>query len=139
MKRFKNILYFADGATDRCSALERAVALAAANEARLTAFEVCPEHDSKLEIGNRWGSDLEAIERENREAELEELVSGFRDSGVVIAKRVARGIPFVEVVRAVLENNFDLVVKAARPPDRFVKRVLGSTDVHLLRKCPCPI
>jgi len=139
MKRFKNILYFADGATVGCSALERAVRLAAANEARLTVLDVVPEHESKLEIGNRWRGDLEAIERENREAELEDQIAGFQDAGIEIAKRVEKGIPFVEVIRTVLKNHFDLVIKAARPPDSFVKRVLGSTDLHLLRKCPCPI
>jgi universal stress protein E len=139
MKRFKNILYFADGATVGCSALERAVRLAAANEARLTVLDVVPEHDSKLDIGNRWGGDLEATEREERETELDDLIAGFQDAGIEIAKRVDKGIPFVEVIRAVLKNHFDLVIKAARPPDSFVKRVLGSTDLHLLRKCPCPI
>jgi nucleotide-binding universal stress UspA family protein len=139
MKRFKNILYFADGATVGCSALERAVQLAAANQARLTVLDVVPEYDSKLEMGTLWGGDLEVIERENREAELEDLIAGFQDAGIEIAKRVVRGIPFVEVIRAVLEDHHDLVVKAARPPDSFVKRVLGSTDLHLLRKCPCPI
>jgi hypothetical protein len=63
MKRCKNVLYFADGATVGCSALERAVWLAAANEARLTVFDVVPEHESNLEIDNRWGGDLEAMER----------------------------------------------------------------------------
>uniref|UniRef100_UPI0031E6540E universal stress protein n=1 Tax=Phaeobacter italicus TaxID=481446 RepID=UPI0031E6540E len=32
-----------------------------------------------------------------------------------------------------------LVIKAARPPIGLSERLLGSTDMHLLRKCPCPV
>jgi nucleotide-binding universal stress UspA family protein len=139
MKRFKNILYFADGAQARCSALQRAVALAAANEARLTLFDVVAAEVSKSEIQRRWNLDLESIERASREAMLRELMAGLGNAGTQVAMRVAEGIAFVEVVRAVLQDQFDLVIKAARPPDSFVERSLGSTDLHLLRKCPCPI
>ena len=139
MKRFKNILYFADGATVRCSALERALALSAANEARLTVFDVVPEQGSKLEVVGRWEADLDAIASEYRRAELDALVEGFQETGLDITKRVVSGIPFMEVIRAVLNDHHDLVIKEARPPDSFVRRVLGSTDLHLLRKCPCPI
>lgn len=40
MKRFKNILYYADGAVEECPAFQRALALARSNHARLTLFDV---------------------------------------------------------------------------------------------------
>ncbi len=139
MRRFKNILYFADGATEGCSALARAVTLARANNATLTVFDVVPEGDSQEEILRRLDVDIDQLLRKDREAEVDTLVASLRDQDISIRKRVVSGIPFVEVIRAVIDNGCDLVIKTARPPDSFAKRSLGSTELHLLRKCPCPI
>jgi nucleotide-binding universal stress UspA family protein len=139
MNRFKDILYFADGAAAECPALQRAVAVAGTNAARLTVLDVIPESPARAEIGRRLDIDLARSMREDREARLDGLIAPFRDAGVAITRRVAVGIAFVEVVRAVIRDGHDLVIKPARPPDSFVKRALGSTDLHLLRKCPCPI
>jgi universal stress protein E len=38
----------------------------------------------------------------------------------------------------VLSQSFDLVVKPAEDPD-WMDRLFGSDDMHLLRKCPCPV
>jgi len=46
MQRFKNILYFADGAVADCPAFSRAVALSKANRARLTVMDVIGEPPS---------------------------------------------------------------------------------------------
>ena len=139
MRRFKNILYFADGATERHPAMERAVAWARANNARLTIFDVVPESDSPTEAEKRFNVDIARVMRKDREAVMDTLVSHFQDTDISIHQRAVNGIPFVEVIRAVLDNGYDLVMKTAKPPDSFVKRTLGSTDLHLLRKCPCPI
>jgi universal stress protein E len=140
MRRFKNILYFADGVADRTSALNRAISLADSNHASLTVFDVVPEQgDSAGRIERRIEVDIDRALREEREAELADMISGLRDIDRSVIHRVVTGIPFLEVIRAVLAEGYDLVTKAARPPDSFVKRTLGSTDLHLLRKCPCPI
>ena len=139
MRRFKNILYFADESTDRGSALERALALASDNQARLTIFDSLPARDSGLDVEGRSNLDIERMLRKDREAGIDRLVSSLNESRIEIRKRVVSGIAFVEVIRAVLAGQYDLVIKQARPPDSFVKRALGSTDLHLLRKCPCPI
>jgi len=139
MKRFKNILYFADGALEACSALERAVTLARANQARLTVVDVLEEAESPDDIERRFGVDLNEILRERRQEALEALVAPFAEDDSMIYTRVLTGTPFVEVIRAVLRNGYDLVIKAARPPEGVSERLLGSTDMHLLRKCPCPV
>lgn len=139
MNRFKDILYVADGAVDSCPALERAVDLANSNGARLTLFDVIPDRRPPGELEGRFGIDLQRAMREEREARLDDLVARLRDTGAAVTRRVVDGAPFVEVVRAVIRDGHDMVIKEARPPDSFVKRSLGSTDLHLLRKCPCPI
>lgn len=139
MKRFKNILYFADGAVETCPALERAVNLARTNHARLSVIDVLEAAESPEEIENRFGMDLNRILRERRQEILERLIAPFNDADTVIYVRVLTGIAFVEVIRAVLRNGHDLVIKAARPPEGVSERLFGSTDMHLMRKCPCPV
>jgi nucleotide-binding universal stress UspA family protein len=139
MKRFSNILFFADGVQNDLSALGRAVELARQNEARLTVMDVIPDGQSPEGVAGRLRGDILRMLREDREAQLDAIIERHEDTGTPVARRVVSGIPFVEVIRAVLKDGYDIVIKEARPPDSFVKRTLGSTDLHLLRKCPCPI
>lgn len=139
MKRFKNILYFADGATENCRALQRAFALARSNDARLTVMDVLEEADSSPTIDKVFGTDLNRILQERRQHALEQLVEPFNEADALVYCRVVSGIAFVEVIRAVISRGYDLVIKAARQPQGLSERILGSTDMHLLRKCPCPV
>lgn len=139
MKRFKSILYFADGASETCPALNRALALARSNEARLTLFDVIGERLTGAEIQRRVNIDVGALVRERRQEELERLAAPVREPQCLIYTQVVSGVPFVEVIRAVLRNGYDLVIKPARPPEGLSERIFGSTDLHLLRKCPCPV
>lgn len=139
MKRFKNILYFADGAAQACPALDRAIALARGNQARLALFDVIGERLPGSDLQRRLKIDLEALVREGRREALEQLAVPLREPDGLIYSQVVSGVPFVEVIRAVLRNGYDLVIKPARPPEGLSERIFGSTDLHLLRKCPCPV
>ena len=57
---------------------------------------------------------------------------------IEIQTRVLEGIPFLEIIREVLRNGRDLVIKVPETRD-FLDRLFGSEDMHLLRKCPCPV
>jgi len=73
---------------------------------------------------------------EQRRAELEQLVKGLhRDLRVEV--RVLMGTPFLEIVRAVLRDGHDLVIKDTE--GRAAGTLFGSTALHLLRKCPVPV
>ncbi|MGB5200988.1 MAG: universal stress protein [Sedimenticolaceae bacterium] len=139
MRRFKSILYFADGMTVSGAALERAVDLARRNQARLTLIDVIEAQDSPPGIEQQFGLDLNGLLQERRRDDLERLIAPFEERDKLVPTRVISGTPFVEVIRAVLQNGYDLVVKPARPPQGLSGRLLGSTDMHLLRKCPCPM
>ena len=45
----------------------------------------------------------------------------------------------MEIIREVLRNERDLVIKSADGDTDAVDRLFGTTDLHLLRKCPCPV
>ncbi|WP_370278981.1 universal stress protein [Pontibacterium sp.] len=139
MKRFKNILYFADGEQRIGNAFERAVNLARANNAQLCVFDVLPSTSSVAEIEQRLGLTLNDVLRGMRRDALAVLVEPYVEDASQLSIKVATGAAFVEVIREVISGGFDLVVKAARAPGGLSERLLGSTDMHLLRKCPCPV
>lgn len=139
MNRFKNILYFADGDQEPGPALERAVALANANDARLTVMDVIGQQATSPQIQTTFRKDLNEILSEHRRQALEEMVRHFNESDTVIYTQVLSGTPFLEVIRSVLTSRYDLVIKTCRRPDGISEHLLGSTDMHLMRKCPCPV
>jgi len=127
MKHFRNILYVSEPLVDQTSALARAVSLAARHEAELTVVSTLPT----VEPENL--DDEIAYQRQS----LQELLVPY-DQNPNIRIDILVGPAFREIILAVLRNGYDLVIKAAENPS-FLQRLFGSTDMHLLRKCPCPV
>ena len=141
MQRFKNILAHVNLASSEDPALSRAIRLAQQNSAKLTAINVIDEHPTQahavlrsLHLEDR----LELIEREHRD-QLEKLVQPVRDSGLEVETVVATGSTFLEIIRATLRRQHDLVIKTVSSEGIFQRTFFGSTDMHLLRKCPAPL
>jgi nucleotide-binding universal stress UspA family protein len=139
MKRFKNILFIADRDEGITAALDRAIATAETNGARLTVMDVVTEISLAGYIKRVHNVDLNAQLREQRLQFLETLAQPYTDRGIPVYTTVATGIPFIEVVRAVQRNAHDLVMKVAEHGTGLVGPLFGSTDMHLMRKCPCPV
>ena len=59
-------------------------------------------------------------------------------SRIPIEVKVLIGTVFLEIIREVLHCGHDLAIKAPEEP-AWLERVFGSDDMHLLRKCPCPV
>lgn len=134
MKRFKNILVIPSEPSAEDPALVRAVALANNNAARLTVMW-------PLEEANDGGTGLEYFPDIVRalEEELEKAVEPARKQELVVDTRVRVGRPFLEVIRQVRERGHDLVMKTARGRKLRHSLIFGTTALHLLRKCPCPV
>jgi nucleotide-binding universal stress UspA family protein len=139
MKRFRNILFLADRDDGIAAGLERAVDLAGTNEARLTVMDVVPEVPLSGYLKRTYDIDLDEQMEDQRLRSLESLTRQYTDRGVPVYTTVARGRPFLEVIRAVQRNAHDLVIKVAEHNTGEQGTILGSTDMHLLRKCHCPV
>lgn len=139
MKRFKNILFVADRPDGLTAALDRAVAVSRTNGARLTVMDVTPDSGLADYVRRTYAVDLNAQLREQRLQALETLVQPYTDSGLPLYTTVATGTPFIEVVRAVQRNGYDLVMKVAERDTSVAPALFSSTDMHLLRKCPSPV
>lgn len=139
MKRFKNILCVMESQTADKSALQRAVALAENNQAELTVVAVIPRVPTGIGMpdGGPISRDLRAAMQREHEARLVSLIEPYRKR-LDIKHSVLAGTAFLEITRAVLRNGYDLVVKCPESPD-WLDRLFSGDDMHLLRKCPCPV
>ena len=139
MKRFNDILCVVESSETDKPALERAVALAENNQASLTVVEVVERVTTGIGIpeGGPISADLQGAMVSAREQDLESLVDLYR-ARIGIKTRVLTGTLFLEIVREVLRSGHDLVIKIPETQD-WLDRLFGSDDMHLLRKCPCPV
>jgi nucleotide-binding universal stress UspA family protein len=70
---------------------------------------------------------------------LEKWVDFVRRSGVPVGGKMLCGTPFLGIIREVLRNEHDLVMTTAEGRGGLKERLFGSTTMHLMRKCPCPV
>ncbi|MEN8189721.1 MAG: universal stress protein [Thermodesulfobacteriota bacterium] len=140
MDRFKNIVVIADGHKHDSHALKRALNLAEHNQARLTLLDVIPHLHGNLLLPPKGYSvnELEKMIIKNRKEDLDRIIREL-NPGIWINSEVVMGEGFHEIIRSVQEQGFDLVMKSVVPEDRLVSFFFGSTDMHLLRQCPCPV
>ena len=137
MQPLDHILYFADGEFGPTRAFRRAVALAREHGAKLTLMDVTVESGISAELVQRFGLADDVQQCEQRLWALTHLAEEWV-RGQPPRLRVNIGTPFIEVIQAVQRYGHDLVIKPAR--ERPSSRGLfASTDMHLLRKCPCPV
>lgn len=139
MKRFNKILLVVDPTEPCVPLMERSVAFAENSQAALTVVSVVPRvvvaaglpEDGPVTLEVQAALVAEQVQR------LEALAAPFRDR-LSIRTKVLTGTPFLEVVREVLRDAHDLVIRAPENPG-WLDRLFGSDDMHLLRKCPCPV
>ena len=141
MKRFSNILLIVDEGTDYSTAVKRAVTLARNNQSRLTVCAVVDAvpGDMQMAIAAVTPAELHDIAVSEKRGWLDEAVGSVAADGVPIETKVLIGKPFVEIIRKVLGNNHDLIIKCAEATGGLRNILFGSTDMHLMRKCPCPV
>lgn len=131
MQRFQKILFVNDPA-DTARALQRAVRLARTNEAQLTIAT----------LGEELPASMDALEKpilQARAEEVQSLLGKMPVEGLDIQTRQLTGTRFLEIVREVLRGGHDLVIKPAEGRGGVSGTLFGSTDLHLMRKCPCPV
>lgn len=138
MKPFNSILYVVeDPSNEPATAVARVVSLARNNQATLAVLHVADEPRLGPFAGRLTQDDFKMRIREQALAQLKEMLRS-EDRGLNVAVEVRFGAAFVEVVREVLRNGHDLVIKQVGKGGAH-SFLFGGTDQHLLRKCPCPV
>jgi nucleotide-binding universal stress UspA family protein len=134
MKRFKNILVIPATLSADDPAIARAARLARSNGARLTVAWPMDEGN-----GSGVTLDLQRDIIEGLQEELEQVVRPIREMHLPVETMVLVGRPFTTIITQVLRHAHDLVIKTARGRQLFRSLFFGTTALHLLRKCPCPV
>ncbi len=141
MKRFKNILFVADSKLKGGDAFERAVTLAENNQAQLTIVSILegfPKYSQK--IHSISVTSLNDAIMNTRRLQLESLVASIENKNIQVETKILTDTSFLVLIQEVLRYKRDLLIKAAAVEDTgFMDRFIVSTDMHLLRKCPCPV
>lgn len=139
MQRFKNILYVMEPGEAGKPALDRAVTLAENNQANLTVVDVIPRVPVGISMpdGGPIPHDLQAAMEHEHEVRIVSLLEPYRQR-LDVKHGVLTGTAFLEVIRAVLRNGHDLVIKCPESPS-WLDRFFTGDDMHLLRKCPCSV
>ena len=136
MHRFRNILVPIHGDPSRQAVLNRACRLAKQNGARVKLIAIVEDLPwyTRLVLPN--AEELQTLLVREKSEELEGLAEGLRSEGIDNSVKVLRGRRYLEMVREVLRGEHDLLMKEAEPNESVL---FGSTDMHLLRACPCPV
>jgi nucleotide-binding universal stress UspA family protein len=138
MKTFNNILYvIEDPAAESVDVVKRVISLARNNQARLRLLHVADEPRLGPFTGKLAKQDMKArLQARATELLRTRVQQAGGDPDTVIEVRFGPG--FIEVVRQVLRDGHDLVIKSAGKGGHH-SFLYGGTDHHLLRKCPCPV
>ncbi len=139
--RFQNILAYAALHDEAGTAIRHAGVLAVEHGARLRVVRVLEPTPFRTRFKRASGSSedvQELLERCQREI-IESEVQALRDERIEVDVDLLWGTPWLEVTRKAIEHGHDLVVKAAEGSDAPRGLRFGSTALHLIRKCPCPV
>jgi universal stress protein E len=141
MQRFKNILLVYDSTEHGKPTLKRAITLATINRARLTVIDVIKEipRDYQMLMTTLLPEEIMELAVKEQYERLEHYITPIREAGCKVNAKVLSGKVFLEIIREVLRNKHDLVIKTARGKRRGGDILFGSTAMHLMRKCPCPV
>ncbi len=141
MHRFKQIILYHSGEAGGRLTFRKAVRLASSHGAALTILDVLedlPEFQQTL-FASPIGERMRSVREKAAEKRLQDLVAEAGEQGVTVCSEVLVGKPFIEIIRAVYRHGGDLVLKTARGKGGTREALFGSTALHLMRKCPCPV
>ena len=132
---FKNVLLDMGSRVDG-QLLARVADFCGRAGAGLTVLNVfAPPPDAVRGYFTGQGKDPERIILDDYEAGMAEALDGLGEAADAVRREVRWGKDFIEAIRLVRRGGFDLLVSASQE----TPGAMGSTPMHLLRKCPCPV
>lgn len=137
MQKFQNILFVSQGLTNETEALKQALSITRNNKAEMGVLILCPELPKAM---SEYREKYEASLVEQLQSSLKNCRNSINvhESEAPVKIELERGsTTSVRVIRNVLKNAHDLVIKEAEPKEG--EKGFKAMDMELLRKCPCPV
>ena len=142
MKELNKLLVVIDPTEDNQKAFARALELAQKHPCEITLFlsiyDFSYEMTTMLSLDERDAMKQAVVS--DRSAWLEEMINESQlNQENVGFKVVWHNRPYESIIREVLSNKYDIVIKATHQHDSLKSVIFTPTDWHLLRKCPVPV
>ncbi len=131
-------MYIVGSGPNEITAFKRAVELAGNNQAKLTVAGVF-EDINQLKSSMPTAAELIDNIITQRHIEIQKMVNEVSTNHIEIEIKVFTGKAYIDIVQEVIKFDRDMLIKAIELPESFIETLLGSTDLKLLRKCPCPV
>lgn len=136
---FKNILVATDVRLQDHTIVEEAALIAKDNQATIKIVDVVPEFPWIVRVSLNDHQSIRSLVLEDKRKHLEAVAEPLRQRGLRVETEVLSGKTSVEIIREVLRNKHDLVLRVAKGPDSRREGYFGTTGIHLLRNCPCAV
>jgi nucleotide-binding universal stress UspA family protein len=139
---FKNILLFIEPNISNKSMLECALSISQKFGSRVSLIAVMQPLPKLVELAilENYANDISAAKRNDSNQALTLASDFFNSHSIDVNTDVIEGIPFVEIIYQVAQHHYDLVmIMADNHKSSISEKFFGSTQMHLLRKCPCPV
>ena len=138
MKRFKKILVATDTRLDDHPIVDEAAEIAQHNGATLKIVDVVPEFPWTIRLSMKDHEHMRELIGQEKREKLDALAAPIREQGIAGETKVLEGRTSVEVIRAVLRGEHDLLVRVAnRANHRILDDRYTITAGHFL--CPTRI
>lgn len=142
MKKLSTLLFVSQNPAEEQALFDWTLALAQRQKAQLILLNVLPEVDAGLVgwVKNLLPADIKAKQTELALEAWQPWARQANQSGVVISTRVEFGKLFYKTIQMVLKDRVDWVIKQTETESKsLTEHIFASQDMHLLRKCPCPV
>ena len=136
--QLNKILWASDGSKESRGALRWAEMFAGRFGAKVVAMSVIESPDiSRLEVSDKLKKELSLIDRElvTKETErLRRVAAILKQKGIAAETRVAKGVPYQEIIKAAQSQGADLIAMGKRGLNLWARMLLGSTTTRVLRE-----
>ena len=139
MSTFQNILAYIDTHSENEAELNTAINMAKHAGARLKIVDIVPNFSWPMHLllgGFERTIELVTGDKAGR---LEALGDRVREQGVEVSAKLLDGRLSVALVREVVRDQHDLVLKRAKGHRSRRSGFFGTTATKLFRKCPCAV
>tara|TARA_R110000868_G_scaffold329680_5_gene590469 strand:+ start:1136 stop:2080 length:945 start_codon:yes stop_codon:yes gene_type:complete len=140
MKKVKSILLVINNRVDDQLAIERAKAMQKLTKCKLTVVKMVDNMCDIISASMPFLPSqvkLKKLMLEDLQKEVGKVVG--KKSNELIKYKLLEGTAFLSITREVMKHKHDLVIVSAEGQKKVDAGLFGSSNFHLLRKCPCSI
>lgn len=139
---FNNILIYVDQNLAHTSLIECAINVANKYKSTVTLIGTIYPLDERLKssISAKAMKEITAEKRKAVQLALDNFIAKLKMANIIATSKIKVGTPFIEITKQVMQNKHNLVMLLADDHQSGLsKAFFGSTQMHLLRKCPSPV